>query len=57
LKPDKKLSHLEFSQLMNSKYGVLMNPSFEGDNIRIVTHRDVERKDLEYVVKCFKEAL
>ena len=34
-----------------------MNASFQGDAIRIVTHRDVNRQQLETVAKKMKEAL
>jgi threonine aldolase len=36
---------------MKEKYKILMNPTFGKDAIRIVTHQDVSRKDLEYVAK------
>lgn len=34
-----------------------MNPAPKNDSIRIVTHRDVNAKQLEYVAKSIKEAL
>lgn len=57
-KPDyKKFNHVTFAQHLKEKFGILMNPTWQKDAIRVVTHRDVSRKDLEYVAKCFKEAL
>ena len=34
--------------IMKEKYNILMNPSFTNDCIRIVTHRDVTRDDLDF---------
>ena len=58
LKPDyKKYDHMTLAQHLKEKYSILMNPSFKKEAIRAVTHRDVSRKDMEYVAKSLKECL
>lgn len=47
-------AHSEFTKLLREKHQILMSPSFADDMIRIVTHRDVDKKKLEQVVKAFK---
>jgi hypothetical protein len=49
------IDHSEFCRRMREKKGILMNPSFANDAIRIVTHGDVNRKQMEQVIKAFKE--
>ena len=50
----KGFDHNEFSTLLREKHQILVNASFTNDAIRIVTHRDVSKKQIEDVVKAFK---
>lgn len=47
----------ELSNILKEKYSLLMNPLFEGDKMRMVTHRDIDKGDIEYAVKCINEIL
>lgn len=51
------LDHIGLCGLMKEKYNILMFPSFQNDAIRVVTHRDVNFADMEYVRDSIKEAL
>jgi len=42
---------------LKDKYKILINATFENDAIRLVTHRDVNRMDLEYLRDCLDEIL
>ena len=50
----KKLDHNGFCSLLREKHDILMNAGFTNDSIRIVTHRDFFKKQIEQVVKVFK---
>ena len=58
LKPEymksKKIDHAGFCGLLREKHGILMNPSFANDAIRVVTHGDVNMKQMDQVIKAFK---
>jgi threonine aldolase len=57
LKPDymklKKIDHTGFCDLLRQN-NILINPSFVNDAIRVVTHRDVSRQQLEQFFKTLK---
>jgi threonine aldolase len=58
LKKDyKKFDHGTLCTHLKDKYKILINPTFHKDAIRVVTHRDVSTKNLEYFVKAIKESL
>lgn len=40
-------SHAEFTQHLREKHNILINPSFEGDSIRVVTHREISKADAD----------
>ncbi len=42
---------------MNREYGVKMISSFDNKKIRIVTHRDVNRNDLDYVLESMNQVI
>lgn len=46
-KGDKQLDHIGLSTRLREEYKILTFPTFQNDGIRIVTHRDVTRKDME----------
>ena len=49
---DEHLSHAELCQLMKEKHDVMISPAYFSNNaIRIVTHRDVSRSEMEFVVE------
>lgn len=43
----KKLDHIGLSTILREEHNILTFPTFQNDGIRIVTHRDVTRKDME----------
>lgn len=45
----KYLDHNEMCKILKEEYDVLCMASFQNDMIRVVTHRDANRQDLEYV--------
>ncbi len=49
----KKIDHSGFCGLLREK-NILINPSFANDAIRVVTHRDVSRQQLDEFVKALK---
>ena len=53
----KKFNHVSLSKHLKEKYNIWVNPTFELDSIRVVTHRDVNYYDLEYFAKSLREAL
>ena len=53
----KKFDHVGLSKHLKEKHKILINPTFEKDAIRLVTHRDVGPKDVEYLVKALKQSL
>ena len=58
LRPDvKKFDHASFCKYLKEQHKILMNPGFQNEAIRIVTHRDVNRHQLEQIVKVFKKSL
>jgi len=42
---------------MDKEYGVKMVPRFDNKKIRIVTHRDVDRNDLDYVLESMNKVI
>ncbi|TNV73681.1 hypothetical protein FGO68_gene5240 [Halteria grandinella] len=49
-----KVDHAGFCKLLSDN-GVLMNPSFQNDCIRIVTHSDFKEPQIDKVIKVFKK--
>ena len=49
----KKIDHAGFCGLLR-KHNILINPSFANDAIRLVTHRDVSKEQLEEFIKTLK---
>jgi hypothetical protein len=39
---------VKFAQILKEEFNILTMASFKNDSIRIVTHRDVNREDLEF---------
>jgi threonine aldolase len=42
-----KIDHIGLSVRLKVEHNILTFPTFQNDGIRIVTHRDVTRKDME----------
>lgn len=49
----KKIDHTGFCDLLR-QHNILINPSFANDAIRVVTHRDVSKEQLEEFFKTLK---
>ena len=47
-KSKNKLDHFLFSSILKEEFNILTLASFKNDSIRIVSHRDVNREDLEF---------
>ena len=43
------IDHNNFCGILKEKHNILLFPSFQNDAIRVVTHRDVSREDMEVV--------
>ena len=50
-----KLDYFGFNNKLKEEKQILANASFKNDFIRLVTHRDVQRKECEKIVKAIKE--
>ena len=53
----KKLDHSSLCGILKEKYDILVFPTFQNDAIRIVTHRDVDSKDMEITRDAIKSVL
>jgi len=53
----KKLDHASLCGVLREKHDILTFPSFQNDAIRIVTHRDVDAKDMEITRDAIKSVL
>jgi hypothetical protein len=51
-----KLDHKHLCEVLTGM-GVLINPTFENDAIRLVTHKDVNQADIDYLSDCLKRIL
>ena len=47
-KNKKGIDHLKFAQILREEFKIITMASFKNDSIRIVTHRDVDREDLQF---------
>jgi len=52
-----KYTHSEFAGLMKQEHDILMNHGHKNEALRIVTHRDVSRKQLTQAFAAFEEKL
>lgn len=51
-KKSKKLDHRTLAQILAEEHNIKTIPAFTGDGVRMVTHRDVNSKDMETVSKA-----
>ena len=52
-----KNKYFDFVGKLKEEHGILSNPGFFNENIRFVTHRDVNKADCEKLVKAIKKVL
>ena len=52
-----RMDYYGVADRLKDEYEILCNAGFSNDNIRLVTHRDVNRKDCEKVIKSLKSML
>ena len=48
---DKHLTYKKLCEIMRQEYDVIISPRPTNDAVRIVTHRDVSRSELEFFVE------
>ena len=53
----KKFKHDEFANMMRDDHGILMNYGHKNEAIRLVTHRDISREQIDQALKIFKKHL
>lgn len=54
-KQGKKLDHRTLAQILSSEHNIHVMPAFTNDGVRMVTHRDVNSKDMETVSKTIAQ--
>ena len=54
---ERHLTHRLMCDILQEEYNIKLVPRYANEAIRIVTHRDINRSDLEYVVTKIKEVL
>lgn len=52
-----KFKHSEFCQLLEEEHGILARWGHKDESIRIVTHRDVSKKQIKAAISTFKKIL
>lgn len=52
-----KIDYFGIKEKMKEEHKILCNSGFHNDNIRLVTHRDVNRKDCEKAIVALKKVL
>jgi len=52
-----KIDYFGIKEKMKEEHKILCNAGFHNDNIRLVTHRDVNRKDCENAIAALKQIL
>ena len=52
-----KFTHSEFNAHMREKCGIKMVHGHKNEALRIVTHRDVSKKDIETAISAFRKEL
>jgi threonine aldolase len=52
-----KIDYFGIKDKMKEEHKILCNAGFHNDNIRLVTHRDVNRKDCENALVALKQIL
>lgn len=52
-----KIDYFGIKDKMKEDHKILCNAGFHNDNIRFVTHRDVNREDCEHALKAIRQIL
>eukprot|EP00347_Sterkiella_histriomuscorum_P022198 403331332 len=52
-----KFDHAGFCGNLRENHNILINPSFQNDAIRVVTHREFTKKNVAEVIKAFQKSI